>query len=248
MYFALVAACLALANLSHSAEIKVVGGSDATDGAFPYQASLRKKGKHFCGGSIIADRWILTAAHCVFKQDASKFTVVVGSNLLNKGGDSYEIEEFYPHEKYDPDVIVHDIALIKLKDVVKENSAVKKIELTGEDTPAGKELVLSGWGLTGVGILQLITPPPNKLQTLKLQSIGNDKCAEAHPDGDIAATHLCTFTKVGEGACYGDSGGPLVADGKQVGVVSWGVPCAKGKPDVFTRIYSYLDWISEHIK
>ncbi|KAK4872912.1 hypothetical protein RN001_014941 [Aquatica leii] len=245
---ALLIVSLSLVHFSYGAEIKVVGGSDAPEGAFPYQASLRKKGKHSCGGSLIGDQWILTAAHCVSKQDASKYTVVVGSNLISKGGDSYDVEEFIPHEKYDPEVILHDIALIKLKNAVKLSDSVKKIELAGEDTPSGKELVLSGWGLTGVGILQLLSPPPNKLQTIKLMSISNDKCAQAHPDGDIKASHLCTFTRIGEGACYGDSGGPLVADGKQVGVVSWGIPCAKGKPDVFTRTYSYLDWISEHIK
>lgn len=48
-------------------------------------------------------------------------------------------------------------------------------------------------------------------------------------------------------AFQGDSGGPLVVDSEQIGVVSWGTPCAKGKPDVFTRVYSYVDWIEKHV-
>ncbi|OXU30378.1 hypothetical protein TSAR_009269 [Trichomalopsis sarcophagae] len=56
---------------------------------------------------------------------------------------------------------------------------------------------------------------------------------------------VCTLTKAVEGACHGDSGGPLVADGIQVGIVSFGIPYARGKPDVFTRVYTFISWINE---
>ncbi|KAF5272708.1 hypothetical protein FQA39_LY07735 [Lamprigera yunnana] len=229
-------------------DIKIVGGTDAEEGAYPYQASLRRKGRHFCGGSVIGDQWILTAAHCVFKQDPSLATVVVGTNLLDKGGDSYEIKEYIPHKNYDPETIINDIALIYLKKTLNQYNLVKVVPLAENDTPADNELILTGWGLTGLSFLNIIKTTPNKLQMIKLKSISNEKCAKEHPTSEIRASNICTFTKIGQGACYGDSGGPLVADGKQVGVVSWGKPCAKGKPDVFTRTYSYLDWIAEHMK
>ncbi|KAI8429519.1 hypothetical protein MSG28_000152 [Choristoneura fumiferana] len=60
-------------------------------------------------------------------------------------------------------------------------------------------------------------------------------------------TQICSLTKEGEGACHGDSGGPLVEGSSVVGVVSWGMPCARGYPDVYTRVYAYRDWILERI-
>ncbi|KAK5640429.1 hypothetical protein RI129_011240 [Pyrocoelia pectoralis] len=224
-------------------ENKIVGGSDAENDSFPYQVSLRRKGRHVCGGSIIGDDWILTAAHCIYKQRPEHYTVVAGSNLLDSGGDSYKVKELIPHENYDPETISNDIALIKLKQAIHVSEGVNKIELSTEDVPSEVELTLSGWGMT-----EYPGSSPNKLQTIKLFSITNEKCAEEHPYANVTASNICTFTKKGEGACKGDSGGPLVSFNKQVGVVSWGLPCAKGKPDVFTRVYSFLSWVADHTK
>ncbi|KAK9674682.1 Trypsin, partial [Popillia japonica] len=88
---------------------------------------------------------------------------------------------------------------------------------------------------------------PNKLQTINLFSVSNEKCALDHSFALILPSNICTLNKAGEGACHGDSGGPLVYEDYQVGVVSWGIPCAKGRPDVFTRVYTYRKWIEENM-
>ncbi|GJQ70815.1 hypothetical protein Trydic_g742 [Trypoxylus dichotomus] len=219
---------------------RIVGGIDAEDGAFPYQISLRWHGRHICGGSILNERYILTAAHCIHRQIPENLTVVTGSNNLNEGGDTYKVEKIIEHKGYLPQTITNDIALIKLQEDVKYGDKVKPINLPEKDTGCDVELTLSGWGTT--------TFPgeiPNKLQTIKLISVSNVKCTLDHPGG-ILPTNICTLNKKGEGACHGDSGGPLVYEDYQVGVVSWGIPCAKGKADVFTRVYSYLKWIEEN--
>lgn len=95
---------------------------------------------------------------------------------------------------------------------------------------------------------------PDVLQYSELQTIDQNECSSRFTDipmlqAFIYNTIVCTVDKKNGGACHGDSGGPLVDAEKKtvVGVVSWGVPCAKGYPDVFTRVHSYLDWINENM-
>ena len=76
---------------------------------------------------------------------------------------------------------------------------------------------------------------------LRIQNLA--QCKQVHRN--VIDSHICTFTKYGEGACNGDSGGPLVVNGVQVGVVSFGIPCGVGKPDVYTRVSSFGPWIRQ---
>lgn len=120
-----------------------------------------------------------------------------------------------------------------------EENRVEKISLYMGSIEDNSNVVLSGWGY--------ITYPsdviPDKLQFIELKTIDNDKCSEALNPLKVEDTNICTFTKIGEGACKGDSGGPLVYEYQLAGIVSWGNPCATGVPDVFTRVSSYYDWI-----
>lgn len=75
------------------------------------------------------------------------------------------------------------------------------------------------------------------------------ECIERHDASQadrIFPTTLCTYKRSGLGSCFGDSGGPLVTNRTLVGLVSWGVPCARGKPDMFTRVSEYADWVAEN--
>ncbi|KAG7306941.1 hypothetical protein JYU34_007064 [Plutella xylostella] len=222
---------------------RIVGGADAPAGAVPYQVSLRQFGSHFCGGSIISSRFVLTAAHCAEGSIAAFTKATVGSNLLNQGGKSYPVDKFIIHEDYDGYVIKNDISLAKLSEPIKFNINVQPIPLPEQNTEGGADLLLSGWGTT--------TYPgstPNELQWINLTALTVDECqrrlAAINPVYD---NQICSLTKTGQGACHGDSGGPLVADGAVVGVVSWGMPCARGYPDVYTRVYSFKAWIQKEM-
>ncbi|KAG6459136.1 chymotrypsin-1 [Manduca sexta] len=221
---------------------RIVGGTKAPNGSYPYQVSLRFWGVwHFCGASLVTPRVILTAAHCVDRAKPEYFKAVVGTNQLRAGGTAYDIRKVVVHEQYDDDVIVNDIAILFTEEEVQFGKTVDAIELNDEPLQKGEELILTGWGTTSYpGKL------PNDLMQLHLKSITYEECKSAH-DGVNAVfdTQLCALTREGEGACHGDSGGPLVREGRQVGVVSWGIPCARGKPDVYTRVESYMRWIEK---
>lgn len=166
-------------------------------------------------------------------------TVVAGSVSLTSGGEQYNVAAALYHADFNNRNLQNDIALIKTSQTIQMNQYIQAVPVNRQNIGSGQSLTLSGWGLTSVG-----GNIPDRLQYAPLTSITVQDCqnriSQINP---IFPTHLCTFTRFGQGACNGDSGGPLVIGGAQAGIVSWGRPCAAGYPDVFTRVSSYADWI-----
>ncbi|KAL0124386.1 hypothetical protein PUN28_006308 [Cardiocondyla obscurior] len=228
---------------------QIRGGTDALDGAFPYQVSLRTDpadpiNTHFCGGAIISERYVITCAHCIepFREQLDDLYVAVGSNYLDGNNtDIYKVMELIIHAGYNELMHLNDIGLIITFGSINFNSNVQPIALpTADRNYENYPLLVSGWGS-----LELNEPNANRLQEMIVKGYSHKLCSRVY--GNIKNTHLCTFTNINKGMCDGDSGGPLVADGVLVGLMSYSyTACNTGGLDVSTRVISYRPWIEHY--
>lgn len=233
---------------------RIVGGEEAADGEFPHQVSLRSIGAlgstHFCGASIIDKDWILTAAHCCANHGPLNMHVVAGGIKLNNFENEEEnrnLEHVISHPNYDSSILINDICLLKLKESLEWTDFVQPIALPagGQMTEAGTDCIVTGWGTLSEGAFGL----PNVLNKVTVPVVSDEECnADYGSSGiNVADSMICAGLKEGgKDSCQGDSGGPFVCGGELVGVVSWGVGCArKGYPGVYTENSYYVDWIAE---
>lgn len=171
-------------------EGRIVGGTDALPQQFPYQASLRSKPnlRHFCGGSIVSNRWILTAAHCTIDERASTLVAVVGTHLLSTGGVAHRIAVVRNHEQFNRISLENDIALIQTTHLISFGLFVSAIKLINRDVQSGGgELVVSGWGRIATK-----GPIPDNLKWLRTKAISWTDCKQLV---DANVDTLCAFSK-----------------------------------------------------
>lgn len=232
----------------------IVGGVAAQPHEFPWQASVRRKStnSHFCGASIINERWILTAAHCMAGETPAIVSVVIGDHTRNDNTNtvrrSMNVERIHSHAQYNPRTLVNDISLIKLSDPISFNQDIQPI--CGPDNALTYNHWLtycSGWGTLSSGGACC----PQTLQYVSMNITTNAYCDAAYPRDNITPDMICATDNTGStqrDSCQGDSGGPLMvknADGRfaSVGIVSWGIGCASGYPGVYARTTFFHDWI-----
>ncbi|XP_053782222.1 anionic trypsin [Desmodus rotundus] len=219
---------------------KIVGGYTCEKNSVPYQVSLNI-GYHFCGGSLINDQWVVSAAHCY----KSRIEVRLGEhNIEVLEGDEQFIDsaKVIRHPGYDSWTVDNDIMLIKLSSPANMNGRVSAISLPTACAPAGTQCLISGWGNT----LSSGINNPELLQCLDAPLLSQEECEASYP-GQITDSMICAgFLEGGKDSCQGDSGGPVVCNGELQGIVSWGYGCAlENKPGVYTKVCNFVDWIQK---
>ncbi|XP_011504810.1 PREDICTED: chymotrypsin-2-like [Ceratosolen solmsi marchali] len=229
-------------------QMRVIGGTDANIMEFPHQVSLRlfSNNKHYCSGSIITNKHILTAAHCLYRLEAyySDTRIYTGcTNRKNTTGSSYRIQNVFIHPHFTGELITssmfrHDIAIIEVVGVIEFSEIQKMAKLPTRKIRIGEIAEASGWSLT--------SPTSNTifsiLQKAPMRIMSNIECMQKNPI-KLYKGQFCAFLQPGVGICTYDSGGPLTSNGIIIGIISFCVPCAVGLPDVYTDIYYYLDFI-----
>ncbi|XP_063871145.1 brachyurin-like [Scylla paramamosain] len=222
---------------------RIVGGVEAVPHSWPHQVGLFIDDLFFCGGSLISNEWVLTAAHCM---DGADFVeVVMGAHNI-KRNEPWQLTanstDFFTHEDWNATMLTNDIALIRLPFFVTFNSYINSIRLPSSAIGTGQVVVATGWGIYS-NDESAISPV---LREVQLTIISNAACREAY-HYYIHPYVVCSDGSPGKGTCNGDSGSPINKDGEIHGITSFGaaVGCAVGFPDAFTRIYHYLDWIHD---
>ncbi|KAJ8275654.1 hypothetical protein COCON_G00074060 [Conger conger] len=236
---------------------RIVGGTDTREGEWPWQVSLHVEPKgHVCGASVISNRWLVTAAHCVQDRDIrysspDVWDVYLGLHIqqvIGTGTVKRKLKQIIPHPKYNKETFDNDIALMELESAVPLNNNIWPICLptASYKFPIGSSVWITGWGATReAGFLAHV------LQKAEVRIINSTVCGKLMSD-PITPQMLCAgVLSGGVDACQGDSGGPLsyLANNTRyylAGVVSWGDGCAhRNKAGVYTRVTRFRRWIKE---
>ncbi|KAE8285743.1 Coagulation factor IX [Larimichthys crocea] len=236
---------------------RIVGGEVVIPGEIPWQVALiaRPSGHLFCGGSILSERWVITAAHCLVEGQGS-FFIRVGEHNIYIHEDTeqdYEVKETRIHPRYNASVSLynHDIALIFLESPIIFSTTVRPIcigpkafieDLVKASSPA----MVSGWGRT-----RFLGLTADTLQKVEVPFTDRTECKDSSSNRITPVMFCAGYYDEAKDACQGDSGGPHANSIHDTwfltGIVSWGEECAKvGKYGVYTRVSLYYSWI-KHI-
>ncbi|XP_075175966.1 transmembrane protease serine 9-like [Anomaloglossus baeobatrachus] len=250
-------------NIDPTASSRIVGGADADDGEWPWQVSVQYEGFHICGGTLISDQWVMSAAHCFeWGTNPSNVTIVLGMYQLYKPS-SHEIfstvNQIIIYPEYNGFMSKGDIALVKLSAPVIYTPYIQAIRLPDETSnfPCGLDCWTTGWGQTNTGLL----PDNGTLQEVVVPLIDHVTCDELYHvwSPQYAGTILIHDYEICAGyidgqkdSCQGDSGGPLMCKVQgawyQAGIVSWGDGCGGPyRPGIYSLVSIYRWWIQQYV-
>ena len=219
---------------------RIVGGQLSKGQPFIAALLYEEKGQRFqyCGASVIADRWLLTAAHCDVRR--GELAIINRPNLASVGGVTLRVERVENHPGYNfakTGSHDNDIALLFMSGPI--SSAIPRVALATAPS-AGTRVTAAGWGATAEGGKTVL-----QLRQVDVPVVDSAQCGKSY--AGLTGNMFCAGEE-NKDSCQGDSGGPLFTSvgggAQQHGVTSFGIGCGRrGFPGVYTRVEQYTDWI-----
>uniref|UniRef100_A0A3B4YJI6 Transmembrane serine protease 13b n=1 Tax=Seriola lalandi dorsalis TaxID=1841481 RepID=A0A3B4YJI6_SERLL len=230
---------------------RIIGGSIAKTGQWPWQLSLHFRGSHICGAVLISPVFAVTAAHCFPSKalaPSTQWKVYAGVVSQDNLPQPYLVEKILLNENYNSRTNDQDVALLKFTSPVVFNDKVQPVCLptSGQQIPPGQKCWTSGFGTTEAGSGTV----SKDLMEVSVDIIDTRVCNSPRVYGGAVTRNMICAGNLegGKDSCQGDSGGPLVCQGDSrwflVGITSWGAGCGeRNKPGVYTKVSSVLPWI-----
>ncbi|EDV92714.1 GH18677 [Drosophila grimshawi] len=242
----------------------IVGGSPADPKEFPHIARLGNRNatdnttKWFCGGTLISNRLVLTAAHCLYSENGEVNVVRLGELDFSTDKDDADPEDFgvkapIEHPDFNYQMLYNDIALLQLDRIVNFNFYKHPACLPFKTGAASKTFIAIGWGDK-----KFAGRPSEELRKVQLNNFGN-RCStidvDELPNGYNSSTQICIGSSERKDTCSGDSGGPLLNYHEEypcmyhvMGITSFGTGCGTPNvPSIYTLVHFYLDWIKKEM-
>ncbi|XP_022656804.1 plasma kallikrein-like [Varroa destructor] len=228
-------------------KLRIIGGTATWKGKWPWQVALLNRNKEaFCGGTLIAPDWVLTAAHCVRRS----LHVLAGEhNIKRRRGKEVAVATCFVHPEYDVETVDNDIALLQLETPLVFNNFVGAACLPDAPLSAGARGTILGWGK----LSDQAVNGSEILQEAQVPVIPQPECRDVYSEYFVSQNMLCAGYRRGRiDSCAGDSGGPLLVQNNKTkrwtvqGITSFGEGCGQ-RPGIYARVANYVSWIRETI-
>uniref|UniRef100_A0A1I8P0Q6 Peptidase S1 domain-containing protein n=1 Tax=Stomoxys calcitrans TaxID=35570 RepID=A0A1I8P0Q6_STOCA len=230
-----------------------INGGFVVQQIVPYQVSLQSyrsnRWQHFCGGSILTPHHVITAAHCTQNMRPEDIHVVAGTLTWKQGGDRHRVLSKREHPRFSSSPkLINDVAILKVSPPFNLHKPTVGTIGWGSRNRVGESVNVgtTGWGATTPTLAGGLA---HQLQRINYKTLSNAECSRK--GFRVTDNEICALLSKGRGSCMGDSGGPLVTTQNPpqlVGIMSYGtIPCAAGKPDVYSRVSSFLPYINQVI-